>query len=55
MTASDAWDAVAIDERWQLQQWGADAEAERALDNRRSDFFAAASFLALLDLSAAGR
>ena len=55
MTASDAWDAVAIDERWQLEQWGADAEAERALDNRRSDFFAAASFLALLDLSAAGR
>jgi len=50
MTAAEAWDAVSIDERWQLDQWGADADAQAALDNRKRDFFAAASFLALLDL-----
>ena len=44
-----AWDAVTVDERWQLEQWGADAEAEAALDNRRRDFLAAARFLDLLD------
>jgi chaperone required for assembly of F1-ATPase len=44
----EGWDAVSIDERWQLEQWGADAEAEAALDSRRRDFMAAASFLELL-------
>jgi chaperone required for assembly of F1-ATPase len=44
-----AWEAVSIDERWQLEQWGADAEAEAALDTRRRDFLAAARFLELLD------
>ncbi|MGE5562610.1 MAG: ATP12 family chaperone protein [Bacillota bacterium] len=44
-----AWAAVSIDERWQLEQWGADAEAEKALDNRKRDFFAAARFLDMLD------
>jgi chaperone required for assembly of F1-ATPase len=48
-TAQQAWDAVSIDERWQLEQWGSDAEAEQALENRRRDFFAAARFLELLD------
>ncbi len=42
------WQAVSLDERWQLDQWGSDAEAEAALDARRSDFSAAARFLALL-------
>jgi chaperone required for assembly of F1-ATPase len=50
VTADDAWDAVGVDERWQLEQWGADKEAEAALENRRRDFMAAASFLLLLDL-----
>jgi chaperone required for assembly of F1-ATPase len=45
----EAWQAVSIDERWQLEQWGADADAEAALDNRRRDFFAGARFLELLD------
>ena len=27
-----AWEAVSLDERWQLEQWGDDAEAEAALD-----------------------
>lgn len=49
ITPKAAWDAVSIDERWQLEQWGADAEAQAALDNRRRDFFAGARFLELLD------
>lgn len=43
-----AWLAVSIDDRWQLEQWGSDAEAEAALDNRGRDFLAAARFLELL-------
>jgi chaperone required for assembly of F1-ATPase len=49
ITPERAWDAVSADERWQLEQWGSDPEAERALENRRRDFFAAAKFLELLD------
>lgn len=49
LPAEQAWDAVSVDERWQLQQWGADAEAELALANRRHDFLAAARFLEPLD------
>jgi chaperone required for assembly of F1-ATPase len=49
LTPGQAWDAVSIDERWQLEQWGADAEAEAALENRRRDFLAAARFLQLLE------
>lgn len=45
----DAWNAVSLDERWQLEQWGADAEAQAALDNREREFLAAAKFLELLD------
>jgi chaperone required for assembly of F1-ATPase len=44
-----AWEAVSLDERWQAEQWGADAEAAAALDLRRRDFLAGAAFLALLD------
>lgn len=47
--ADEAWRAVSVDERWQLEQWGADGEAEAALENKKSDFFAAARFLELLD------
>ncbi len=49
LTPDQAWDAVSIDERWQLEQWGSDTEAELALENRRRDFMAAARFLALLE------
>lgn len=45
----EAWDAVTIDDRWQLERWGADPEAEAALESRRRDFLAAARFLDLLD------
>ena len=48
ITPEEAWDAVSVDDRWQLEQWGADAEAEAALENRRRDFLAAARFLELL-------
>lgn len=49
LSPEQAWDAVTVDDRWQLEQWGSDAEAEAALENRRGDFFAAARFLELLD------
>lgn len=49
LPVDEAWTAVSVDERWQLEQWGADPEAVQALENRRRDFFAAARFLDLLD------
>jgi len=49
LPVDEAWSAVSIDERWQLKQWGADAEAAQALENRQRDFHAAARFLELLD------
>ena len=49
MPAEDAWEAVSLDDRWQLEQWGDDAEARLALDARHRDFMAAARFLELLN------
>lgn len=49
ITADQAWEAVSIDEQWQLEQWGADAGSKTALENRRSDFVIGARFLELLD------
>lgn len=49
ITPEEAWDAVSIDERWQLEQWGSDDDAEAALEARRCDFLAAARFLELLE------
>jgi chaperone required for assembly of F1-ATPase len=49
ISAEEAWQAVSVDERWQLEHWGADAEAGAALENRRRDFLAAARFLSFLD------
>lgn len=46
---TQAWEAVSVDERWQLEQWGHDPEAQAALENRCRDFMAAARFLDLLD------
>jgi chaperone required for assembly of F1-ATPase len=42
------WDAVSVDERWQIETWGDDAEAVASLEGRRRDFLAAARFMALL-------
>ncbi len=49
MPAEDVWEAVSLDDRWQLEQWGDDAEARAALDARRRDFLAGARFLELLN------
>ena len=49
ITAEEAWQAVSVDDRWQLDQWGSDAEAEAELDNRRREFVAAARFLERLE------
>jgi chaperone required for assembly of F1-ATPase len=43
-----AWAAAMLDEQWQAEHWGEDAEAVAALAGRRRDFEAAARFLALL-------
>jgi len=48
MPAEDAWKAVSLDDRWQLEQWGEDPEARTALDARRRDFLASARFIELL-------
>jgi chaperone required for assembly of F1-ATPase len=49
MASEEVWKAVSVDERWQLEQWGADAEAEAALENKRRDFMAAAGFVGLIN------
>ena len=43
-----AWDAVSLDEQWQIEQWGADAEAVATLANRQRDFESGDRFLKLL-------
>lgn len=48
-----AWQAVSLDESWQLEQWGEDPEALAALGARRADFLAAARFLELARTGAA--
>lgn len=42
-----AFDASRLDEDWQAEQWGADAEAQSARALRRAEYEAAARFLAL--------
>jgi chaperone required for assembly of F1-ATPase len=42
------WAAASLDEQWQAEQWGEDAEAARALAARRADFEAGYRFLRLL-------
>lgn len=43
-----AWAAATLDEEWQEETWGTDAEAEKALAARRADFEAGHRFLGLL-------
>jgi chaperone required for assembly of F1-ATPase len=43
-----AWNAAALDEHWQTEKWGDDAEAAAALAARRREFDAAWRFLTLL-------
>jgi len=48
IAAEKAWEALTLDERWQMEQWGSDEEAVAQLANRRADFLAGARFLKLL-------
>ena len=48
VAAQAAWAAASLDESWQAEQWGEDAEAAAVLENRRRDFEAAYVFLQLL-------
>ncbi|MEA1014987.1 ATP12 family chaperone protein [Sphingosinicella sp. LY1275] len=43
-----AWTAATVDEAFQAEHWGEDAEATAMLDNRRRDFEAGYRFLTLL-------
>lgn len=43
-----AWAAATVDEEWQAEQWGEEAEAARALAERRREFAAARRFIELL-------
>ncbi|WP_118855971.1 ATP12 family chaperone protein [Sphingomonas mesophila] len=49
LPAEAAWEAVSLDEQWQAEQWGADAEAAAALDARRADFLTGARMLELVE------
>ena len=42
---AEAWAAASVEEQWQIDEWGDDAEAVAALAARRRDFEAGASFL----------
>jgi chaperone required for assembly of F1-ATPase len=47
-----AWSAISLDEVWQAEQWGQDAEAAAVLEARRKDFAAAYSFHQLIESGA---
>ena len=47
VTPDEAWDAVTLDERYQEERWGVDAEAVRERAGRRAAWDAAAKFLRL--------
>lgn len=49
-----AFDVTHLDELWQVEKWGDDAQAAEIRDARRADFGAATKFLALLSPSACG-
>jgi chaperone required for assembly of F1-ATPase len=45
MTADAAWTAATVDEAWQAERWGEDAQAAALLAERRREFDAAVRFL----------
>ncbi len=47
ITAPEAWAISRLDEHWQAEQWGQDAEAEAAAARKEADFLRAAAFIAL--------
>lgn len=48
LTAKDMFDAARVDERFQIEQWGTDAEAESVAARRLADLESAESFLKLV-------
>jgi chaperone required for assembly of F1-ATPase len=53
LDAEAAWALSRIDETWQAEQWGLDAEAAAAAEARRGDFLQARRLLALLEEASA--
>ncbi len=47
LSAAQAWEAAHVDEDWQIEAWGEDAEARARREHRRRDFLAATRFLRL--------
>jgi chaperone required for assembly of F1-ATPase len=47
LTTTEAWDACRIDENWQAEQWGEDAEAAQHAQLRKAAFLQADRFSAL--------
>lgn len=45
LTPDDAWDAAHVDEHWQIERWGQDAEADHRQRVRRAEFDAAVTLL----------
>ena len=48
LTAEEAWPVIHIDEDWQEEQWGFDAEAAETAAKKREDFLFAERFLKLI-------
>jgi len=48
LTAAEAWPLGRIDEDWNVEEWGEDAEAAAGAARRRAEFLNAARLLALL-------
>lgn len=48
LSPAEAWRLSRIDEEWNIEQWGEDAEAARQAARREADFLAAADLLRLL-------
>jgi chaperone required for assembly of F1-ATPase len=48
LDAAEAWRLSRIDEDWNIEEWGEDAEAARQATRRQAEFIAAAALLRLL-------
>ena len=48
LDAATAWSLSRIDEDWQIEEWGEDAEATALAERRRADFANAARLLELV-------
>ena len=49
LTAEDLWHAAHVDEDWQIEQWGEDAEAAERRQFRRGELESASRLLALIN------